>query len=237
MNPLAIFTSKLLITRLATVVLIPVGLVAADYDDAGQSAYYDGWQLYDDGSLEPGGLGGWVFDEASVVHGQNIDIASSAGSPGDESIDTRGVAFKLHDTQGKYLELYRFFDPDGLKTNESFTLELSINGEMGYQGMDLRNNDNQTIFNFNGGKGSFKVDKADTGNETLDVDHVARAIFLLEFHQSSEDGGRWSIRQRGKPGELARGRYAGVARSIKLYGGDQKRNAAGAMYFNRMEIR
>ncbi|GHC06678.1 hypothetical protein [Cerasicoccus arenae] len=223
-------------THYAWVTLAPLTLAGADYDDAAQSTYTDGWERLEDGSTEVNGLGGWVFEENNIFNGGNIGIETSALRNSGDNIDTGGVAFKLHDADGKFVELYRFFDPSGLQQGEIFSIEIAINSEEGYQGLDLRNSQNQTIFNFNGGAEAFTVNKTKSGDGVLDIDGSPRVLFHVEITQESDGEGSWLIRQFGHRSVLARGEFLGRVRSIRLYAGDQGSQAANALFFNRLEI-
>lgn len=224
------------VIRYGWLTLAPLALLGADYDDASQPAYNDGWENLEDGSTEGDGLGGWVFDESTVRFGENIGIETSALRKGGDNIDSDGSAFMLHDRNGQFVELYRFFDPAGLNPGETFSIELIVNGEAGYQGLDLRNEHDQTIFNFNGGVEPYTVSKAKSGDGALELNTKTRALFQLSFQQQS-DGGEWQISEAGGRKVLARGEYQGRARSIRLYAGDQGSAIANALFFNRLVIK
>ncbi|MEO0796878.1 MAG: hypothetical protein AAFX93_17085 [Verrucomicrobiota bacterium] len=223
-------------SRLIWLCLAPIALCGADYDDASQAAYMDGFDRLDDGSTQVDGLGGWVFDEGALSNGYNIGIDSSATSRRAEHIDTDGTAFKMHDRNGRFLELFRFIDPSGLAVEEALSIEVIINGEMGFQGLDLRDEANETIFNLNGGAGPYEVSQAAAGNGALDIEFNERAVFCLEFFQVTESVGHWIILQRGRHGVLARGSYKGQARSLRLYAGEQGMHDSNALFFNRLQI-
>ncbi len=208
-----------------------------DFDDASQPAYADGWQNFDDGSLNPNGLGGWVFG-GNAVDGTTIGIESSAGlGGGSGAIDSSGVAFKVHDTSGGFVDLFRFFDPDGLNPGETFSLDMAVNFRGGFKGIDLRGTPGDpTIFNFNIGGDDYSVSQAASGNGSIGNAYSSDTVFTLAFTQTSLAGGTWSITRSGGISDFDTGTYTGRARSFKLYSGDQGSFGEDALYVNNLQI-
>ena len=210
---------------------------AIDDDNAGRPVYADGWQNFDDGSTNPDGLGGWVLGGGATDPG-TIGIASSAGlGGGSGAIDSAGVAFKVHDPTGGFVDLFRFFDPAGLDAGETFSLDMAVNYRGGYKGIDLRSDSGDaTIFNFNIGGDDYAVSQAASGNGSIGNAYSNDTVFHLEFSQTSLVGGTWSITRSGGVADYDTGTYTGRARSFKLYSGDQGSFGEDALYVNNLQI-
>ncbi|MEM7680487.1 MAG: PEP-CTERM sorting domain-containing protein [Planctomycetota bacterium] len=211
-------------------------LILVDSDDAGAAVYADGWGLFDDGSVNPGSLGGWVLGGNASDPG-TIDITSSTGLGAGGAIDSAGVAFKVHDTTGGFVDLFRFFDPDGLEAGQTFSMELAVNFRGGFKGMDLRSDaGDATIFNFNIGGDDYTVSSAATGNGSVGADYAPDTVFSLSFTQVDLTGGTWSITRSGGVSDFDSGTYTGRAKSIKLYSGGQGTAGEDAIYYNNFQV-
>jgi hypothetical protein len=207
-----------------------------DSDDASAPVYADGWDNFDDGSVNPNGLGGWVLG-GGAVDGTTIDITSSSGLGGGGAIDSAGVAFKLHDPSGGFVDVFRFFDPAGLDAGETFSIDMAVNFRGGFKGIDLRSDaGDATIFNFNIGGDDYSVSQAATGNGSIGNAYSSDTVFHLEFTQTSLAGGAWSITRNGGVADFDTGTYTGRAKSFKLYSGSQGGFGEDALYVNNLAI-
>ncbi len=208
-----------------------------DSDDASAAVYADGWDNFDDGSINTDGLGGWVLGGAAV-DGTTIDITSSLGlGGGSGAIDSAGVSFKIHDASGGFVDLFRFIDPAGLNAGETLALDIAVNYRGGYKGIDLRSDaGDATIFNFNIGGDDYAVSQAATGNGSIGNDYSNDTVFHIEFTQTSLVGGTWSITRSGGIADYDTGTYTGRAKSFKLYSGSQGSFGEDAMYVNNLVI-
>ncbi len=208
-----------------------------DSDDASAAVYADGWNNFDDGSTSADGLGGWVLG-GSASDPSTIGIGSSTGlGGGSGAIDSAGVAFKLHDTSGGYVDVFRFFDPAGLDAGQTFSMDMAVNYRGGYKGMDLRSDSGDaTIFNFNIGGDDYSVGSAASGNGSIGNAYSSDTVFHLEFTQTDLTGGVWSITRSGGVADFDTGTYTGRARSFKLYSGNQGTAGEDAIYYNNLLI-
>ncbi|QDU70499.1 hypothetical protein [Mucisphaera calidilacus] len=231
-------------TQLTITLLTALGIgtacaSAADvgFDDASAAAYSDGWDNFDDGNTGGGpGMGGWVFG-GNAVSGTTVDIASSAGLGGGvAAIDTDGKAFKIHDTSGGFVDVFRFFDPEGLDAGQVFTMEMAVNFRGGFKGMDLRGTDTSTIFNLNVGGDDYTVGQATTGSGSLGNAYSNDTRFTLEFVQTTLAGGEWTVTRSGGIDDVDTGTYTGRAGSIKLYSGSQGSFGEDAIYYNNFSV-
>lgn len=208
-----------------------------DSDDASAAVYADGWDNFDDGSINPAGLGGWVLG-GGAVDPSTISIASSAGlGGGSGTIDSSGVAFKIHDTSGGFVDMFRFIDPSGLNAGETLSIDMAVNFRGGFKGIDLRSDaGDATIFNFNIGDDDYSVSQATTGNGSIGNAYSSDTVFNLSFSQTTLTGGTWSITRGGGVADFDSGTYSGRAKSIKLYSGSQGSFAEDALYVNNLLI-
>ena len=232
------FGKTCLVASLGVLLMAGVSRAAGiDYDDAGAAAYADGWDQYDDGSVNPNGLGGWVLG-GNAIDGSTIAITSSTSvGGGSGAIDSAGVAFKVHDPSGNYVDLFRFFDPAGLDAGETFSIDMAVNYRGGFKGMDLRSDaGDATIFNFNIGGDDYSVDQAATGNGSIGNAYSSDTVFHLAFTQTSLAGGAWAITRTGGVSDYDTGTYTGRAKSFKLYSGDQGSFGEDALYVNNLAI-
>ena len=206
-----------------------------DNDQADRPAYKEGWKTDSDGSSTPTLLGKWVLGDNAKE--PNIAIASSGGlGSGNSDIDTSGVAFKLHDPAQGYVDAFRFIDPMGLETGETFSVDIAVNFRSGYKGIDARDASEATIFNFNIGGDDHVVSQAATGNGSVGNTYSAHTFFTLTFKQDSDTEGTWTIVRGGRLTGTATGKYSGRVRSLKFYNGDQESGPENAMYFNKLRI-
>ncbi len=208
-----------------------------DSDNASAAVYADGWDQYDDGSVNPNGLGGWVLG-GNAIDGSTIDITSSISlGSGSGSIDSADVAFKIHDTTGGFVDLFRFFDPAGLDAGETFSIDMAVNYRGGYKGIDLRSDvGDATIFNFNIGGDDYAVSQALTGNGSIGNAYSNDTVFHLEFTQTTLAGGTWAITRSGGVSDYDSGTYTGRAKSFKLYSGSQGTLNEDALFVNNLAI-
>ena len=208
-----------------------------DDDNAARPVYADGWGQYDDGSTNPDGLGGWVLGGNATDPG-TIGIASSLGlGSGSGAIDSAGVSFKIHDTSGGFVDLFRYVDPAGLNAGEILSLDIAVNYRGGFKGIDLRSDSGDaTIFNFNIGGDDYTVGQAETGNGSIGNAYSSDTVFHLEFSQTTLAGGTWSITRSGGIADYDAGTYTGRARSMKLYSGSQGTFGEDALYVNNLAI-
>jgi hypothetical protein len=230
--------SKLVVASLGVLLVAGVSQAAGiDSDDASAAVYADGWDNFDDGSVNPNGLGGWILG-GGAVDGSTIDITSSLGiGGGSGAIDSAGVSFKLHDTSGGFVDVFRFFDPSGLDAGETLSLDMVVNFRGGFKGIDLRSDaGDATIFNFNIGGDDYNVDQAASGNGSIGNAYSDDTVFSLAFTQTSLAGGTWSIARSGGVTDLDSGTYAGRAKSFKLYSGSQGSFGQDALYVNNLAI-
>ncbi|WP_428388477.1 hypothetical protein [Mucisphaera sp.] len=212
---------------------------AADigFDDASAAAYIDGWDNFDDGNTGGGpGMGAWVFGGGAVT-GVNVDISSSLGvGGGTGAIDSDGKAFKIHDTSGNFVDIFRFLDPDGLDAGQVFSMDMAVNFRGGFKGMDLRDSSDATVFNLNIGGDDYTVSQATSGNGSLGNAYSNDTVFSLEFVQTSLAGGTWTVTRSGGINDVDSGTYTGRARSIKLYSGSQGSFGEDAIYYNNFSV-
>jgi hypothetical protein len=210
--------------------------VLVDSDDASASVYADGWNNFDNGSINPNGLGGWVLG-GGASDPSTIGIASSLGLGGGSGvINSSGVAFKLHDTSGGFVDVFRFFDPAGLNVGETFSMDLAVNFRGGFKGMDLRDTSDSTVFNFNIGGDDYRVNQAASGNGSIGNAYSNNTTFALSFTQTTATGGDWTVVRGGAIGGSLSGKFSGTARSFKLYSGSQGSAPENAIYYNNMRI-
>lgn len=226
-------------------ILIPLGVLAiacapaiaedVDNDQADRPAYKDGWTTGDDGSTSPTSLGKWVLGDNAKD--PNIGIASSGGlGNGKSDIDTGGLAFKLHDPAKGYVDVFRYIDPMGLETGETLSIDIAVNFRGGYKGIDARDSNDATVFNFNIGGDDHVVSKAATGNASIGNTYAAHTFFTITFTQVSETGGAWTIVRGGGMTGTTSGKYSGRIRSLKLYNGGQEPGPENALYFNKIRV-
>lgn len=230
--------SKWIVASLGVLLTTGVSQAAGiDSDDASAAVYADGWDQFDDGSINPNGLGGWILG-GGAVDGSTIGITSSLGiGGGSGAIDSAGVAFKLHDAAGGFVDVFRFFDPSGLDAGETFSLDMAVNFRGGFKGIDLRSDaGDATIFNFNIGGDDYNVDQAATGNGSIGNAYSDDTVFHLDFTQTSLAGGTWSITRSGGVADFDSGTYSGRALSFKLYSGSQGAFDQDALYVNNLAI-
>jgi len=209
--------------------------VTLDRDSADRPAYADGIQPGDDGSIEPSFLGGWVM--AEDVAGGKLSVASSLGlGAGTRDVDIDNKAFKLHDTGGGYADLFRFIDPLGLETGETFSLEIAVNFRGGYKGFDVRDASEKALFTFNIGNDDYVVSNAASGNGSIGNTYAAHTVFRVRFTQDSATGGTWTLVRAGAVTHSVTGAYTGRIRSLKIYNGGQRDIPEDALYFNNLMI-
>ena len=223
-----------LMLGLVGVLVFTLSAQAADpgNDDASAAAYADGWDNLDDGNTGGGdGMGAWVF--GSGVNAANHGIASSLGlGGGSGAIDSSGVAFKLHDDTGAFIDMYRFFDPaPGLDVGQIFTMDMAVNYRGGFKGIDLRDSTDATIFNLNVGGDDYTINGASIGDA-----YSSDTVFHLAFTQASLAGGTWTVTRSGGVSDFESGTYTGQLRSIKLYGGGLGTFAEDAVYYNNFSV-
>lgn len=214
---------------------VPVLAEEVDSDQADRDVYKDGWADGADGSSSPASLGPWVLGENAKD--ANIAIASSSGLGIEKAdIDTGGVAFRLHDPNGGDVDVFRFIDPAGLETGESLMIDLAVNFRSGYKGIDARDGDDATVFNFNIGSDDHVVDKAETGNGSIGNTYDAHTVFTITFKQENDTGGTWTIVRSGGVSGTTSGKYSGRIRSLKIYNGGQGAEPENALYLNKLRI-
>lgn len=226
--------------HLATVFVMVCAAMAAraatlDSDYADLPAYADGIKPGEDGSSEPSFFGGWTM--ADSVAGGAFSIASSAGlGAGALELDRNSKAFKLHAAGGGYADVFRFIDPLGLETGETFSLDLAVNFRGGYKGFDVRDASEQSLFTFNIGNDDYVISKAATGNGSIGNTYAARTLFSVRFTQDTASGGTWRLVRSGAIAHEVTGTYIGRIRSLKIYSGGQRDIPEDALYFNRLLI-
>ena len=211
----------------------PAATLDSDYAD--NPAYADGLKPGEDGSSEPSFLGGWTMGEGVADRKFSIDSSLGLGA-GALGLDRQSKAFKLHDTGGGYVDLFRFIDPLGLETGETFSLDLAVNFRGGYKGFDVRDAAENALFTFNIGNDDYVVSKAATGNGSIGNAYAARTLFNVRFTQNSATGGTWRLVRSGAITHSVTGTYSGRIRSIKLYNGGQRDIPEDALYFNNLLI-
>lgn len=225
------------ISILAVFLASCLALAAAtlDWDNAANPAYVDGIQPGDDGSVAPSFLGGWVMTEAAA--GGKIAIASSLDlGAGNRDVDSSEKAFKLHDVTGGYVDLFRFIDPLGLETGETFSVDIAVNFRGGYKGLDMRDATETSRFTFNVGNDDYVVSKAASGNGSIGSTYAAHTIFRFRFTQDTAEGGTWHLTRSGGVSSNVTGSYHGRIRSLKLYNGGQGDGQEDALYVNNLSI-
>jgi hypothetical protein len=234
-NPSLIQTLMKSILSILAISCISLLAQDVDSDQADRDAYKDGWTSGDDGSTSPASLGAWVLGENAKE--ANIAIAGSAGlGSGKAEIDTGGVAFRLHDPAGGNVDVFRFIDPAGLETGETLSIDLAVNFRGGYKGVDARDGDDATVFNFNIGGDDHVVDKAATGNGSIGDTYDAHTVFTITFKQVSDTEGSWTIVRGGGVTGTTSGTYSGRIRSLKIYNGGQGAEPENALYFNKLRV-
>ena len=235
------WTTRSLVALSGMILLGQPALALTDLDTADDPVYADGWNDLDDGSSVPGavagGLGGWVMG-GNAIDGTTIDIETSANVGAASGIDTAGVSFKLHDTTGGFVDIFRFFDPAGLDVGQTFSMQMQVNYRGGFKGIDIRGDTagDPTIFNFNIGGDDYTVDHATTGNGSIGNAYSNDTVFTLDITQTSLAGGTWSITRSGGISDFDTGTYAGRARSFKLYAGSLGTFAEDAFYVNNFSV-
>lgn len=206
-----------------------------DSDHAGNGAYQDGWQHGDDGSVEISSLGGWIMGTGAQEPKVAVESSISLGA-GQTDIDRDGKAFKMHDPAQGYMDVFRFIEPLGLETGETFSLDLAVNFRAGYKGLDVRDRAENTLFNFNIGEDDYAVSQAASQNGSIGSAYAAHTVFHLSFRQDSDAGGTWTITRHGGVNSTTTGAYSGRICSMKLYAGQQGPDPEDALYFNNFQI-
>ena len=203
-------------------------------DNASAAAYDSGWVNGTDGFITgPDAYGMWFLndDTAEIIHETASVSSLSSNAP---LLDTDGVSFRMYGANGSEATAFRFIDPNGLSTAQSFSIDIAVNFRNGYKGIDLRGLSEETIFNFNIGSDDYVVNNAATGNGSIGNTYSDDTLFHIVFEQVSPTGGNWTITRSGGVDDFASGTYEGVARSLKLYVGGTAGTDADALFFNNL---
>jgi hypothetical protein len=226
---------------LVSLTTVPALGATLDTDDASRSAYADGWDSLDDGSLNDG-LGGWVFG-GSATTGTTAVIASSASNGGATTIDTAGASFGLLDNGNEFVDVFRFLDDGDLLPGQNLSMDLDVNFRGGFKGIRVRGADDTTsIFRFeignDGGGDDYIVYDAATGNGSVGDAYSDDTIFNIELAQTSETGGTWTVTRSGGVTDLDTGTYTGSVSSFQLYSTNAGSidTAEQAIYYNNIAV-
>lgn len=210
-------------------------------DNASASAYSAGWTNGSDGFITgEGAFGQWFLGGASAPNsGFVISNVTTLGTPS-TALNSSGVSFGMFASTNapSYVNAYRFLDPSGLGSGQTFSIQMAVNFRNGNKGFDLRGDTvgDPTIFNFNIGSDDYVVNNAATGNGSIGSSYSDDTLFTLAFTQVDLTGGTWSITRSGGVSDFNTGTYSGVARSFKLYvGGTDNLDGQNYLFVNNLE--
>lgn len=227
--------SLLLLAGLAGAPSLPAQAVLGT-DNASAGAYSGGWNNGSDGFITGEGAYGQWFLTGSNPGSAGFQIASVSTLGGSSTLNSNGVSFGMFGNVGNQADAYRFIDPSGLSSGQTFSIQLAVNYRNGYKGFDLRGDTagDPTIFNFNVGGDDYTVNNAASGNGSIGNAYSNNSIFTLAFTQTTPAGGSWSITRSGGISDFDTGTYSGVARSFKLYVGGTDGNAQDFLFVNNL---
>lgn len=183
-------------------------------DGSNQGTGFQPWNLTGNNNNPGGGVFGGYF------------LGDSTQGAGD--INTGGAAFAVFANPGSaFANADRNFDSP-LLTDQTFSLQISVNFRNGNKGFNLYDGGTQ-LFNFNVGNDMYQINGADTG-----LGYDAAAIFNLAFTQTTGSGGTYTV-SRGV--DSFTGNYTGVASGFRVYNsGTDSGDNANNIYFNNLSI-
>ncbi len=220
----------------APLVLVAVAMLTAaahattpGTDIASNATYSDGWVNGDDGGTAAT-FNPWSLTNnngGSLFAGYIIDNSTDGGS-GD--INTAGVSFGMYaNPANAFANASRVFDT-ALLPGQTFSFDIAVNFTDGEKGFSLFAGGNQ-VFNFNVGGGPnarYSINQVDTG-----LTYSATSVFHLEFAQTAEGGGSYSV-SRGSSSFT--GQYAGSADSFNFYISSSSGGDENNLYFNNLVV-
>lgn len=232
--------------------VIPCFAAEVGTDSAKATAYAKEWTDKSDGTDSGDAFGPWYFvstPKGSKDAGYSIgDSRTLAPDSHGANVNTDGKSFSLAGKRlagGKNVEaaVYREFKGGGLSPGQTFSIDLAVNYRNGYKGIDLRSGEEgksqrKTLLNFNVGGDAYTVSNAATGNGQITKQYKPDSRFHIEFKQTTEKGGSWTIKRNdgAGEGEQATGTYEGVPTGIKLYCSGTDGGKEDMLYFNNLAI-
>ncbi len=210
-------------------------------DDTSASAYSDGWQSGDNGSVIGNAFQAWSFSNSNNS-GQFLQDSTTVGSPGANiNAGSPPKSFGEFGAGGNSDQANAFRDFNGpLGLGQTFSIDLAANFRNGFKGLDLRNGSGGTIFNFNvgnvGAGDDYTVQSAASGNGSIGNTYNTNSAFHLAFDQTSVGGGTWTINRSGGVTSSANGTYSGVANGFKIYVGATGGGDPNNLFANNLSI-
>lgn len=205
-------------------------------DNASATAYNDGWQTGDNGSITGAGFTSWNLNSngtAGFFVGNSTTL--NPGNTG-ANINSGGSALGMYGASGANANAYRNFNNGALTQNQYFSLDLAANYRNGYKGIDLQDANGNTIFNFNIGSDDYSVGAAASGNGSIGNTYSANSAFHLVFTQTSASGGTWTITRSGGVTDFDSGTYSGSAAGFHLYVGNTDGGDPNNLFANNFAV-
>jgi len=229
-------TPSITVTLTRTLTPTPTPTVSGGADDnASNSAYNDGLQNGDNGGT---GFSAWSITNVNNA-GQYIETSSNpcAGDPdpwdrpvfGDIRVDGKTWAGYANPNANNYFDLYRKAIND-LAVGYSLSARVAAAFRSGNKGIELINNSNTTLFNFNIGSDKYTVD----GVDQTSWGYNESSVFVLSGRQIGSNTYN-ALVQRGTDAYASLNR-TGVLRGFHIYMSNTNANCGDNYYFNDMKV-
>jgi hypothetical protein len=209
-------------------------------DNAAQSPYSDGWQNGDNGAATGNAFQAWNLSTQGTSGNAGFFIGDSttlnAGNTGADintSVKSFGLYGHGYDGNGNAeADAVRNFNGGALLATQTFSLDIAVNYQNGYKGVDLRDGGGGTIFNLNV-SGNYLIN-----GSSLGAAYNSNTAFHLAFTQDTLTGGTYTVTRSGGLSGTYTGTYSGDAAGFKLYEGgtDNPGNPQDNLYANNFEI-
>ena len=232
--------NKILLTTLGVISIALIShATVVGLDTASATAYDDGWDDGDDGSISGNGFEPWVLTtQGDGAAGFFIGDSTSLSSPGAD-INTSSESFGMFGVAGTTFteaKATRDFNGD-LLAGQTFSIELAVNFRNGSKGIDILDSVGTNLFNFNIGGDDYVVSNAASGNGSIGDLYAADTAFSISLTQVDGTGGTWSIERSGGVTDTDTGTYTGTPSAFALYVLETGGNGSpDDLYANSMEI-
>lgn len=239
--------TKFTLTAAVIFAAVPLHAATPGFDSAGDPIYGgSGAGSFDgkDGGT-PVTFGPWSVipnPPGTTTAGSFIgDSTTLAPNSSGGNINTSGASFGLFGHSGAYVNAFRSFDAP-LLVGQTFSIQIAVNFRNGNKGVDVRDANNNVIFDLNVGGDFYTVNN--TGGATTHLfndDYDPNTVFSIQLTQTSATGGLWTITRSGGLSGTQSGTlfgYNGIPTSFDLY--NVQTTGGGApednLFFNNMQI-
>jgi len=201
------------------------------------------------GNVSGNAFGGWYY-EANGNWAIGTGSQNSLGGA-NTALDTGGKSFVMRawnttsvsgsgtNTVNGFAKATRYIDPAGLDAGQSFSFSMAVNFRNGFKGVDLFDDNDNKIFNFNIGGDDYSVFSPGSSGTPFSIGNTysPNTFFNLNFNQTSAAGGTWVIERLGGSPDSDTGSYSGVLRKLSLYIGETGFDAGeNDLVFNNLTV-